>query len=87
MNRWTRIAASAGLGLVLWTGTAMAQTQTPPSPPASPERVEGQVVSIDQKTGRVVLRAADGKTMEFQASPETLKDLKVGDRIEARLRK
>jgi hypothetical protein len=87
MKHWTRIAASAGLGLVLWTGTAMAQTQTPPSPPGSPDRVEGQVVSVDQKSGKVVLRSSDGKTVEFQASPETLKDLKVGDRIEARLRK
>ncbi len=30
--------------------------------------------------------AADGKTHEFQASKETLQDLKVGDKIEASLR-
>jgi hypothetical protein len=28
----------------------------------------------------------DGKTHEFQASKETLQDLKVGDKIEANLR-
>jgi hypothetical protein len=49
--------------------------------------VEGQVIKIDRAQGRVTVRAADGVTHEFQASKETLQDLKEGDRIEARLRK
>jgi hypothetical protein len=32
------------------------------------------------------VKEADGKTHEFQASKETLDDLKVGDKIEANLR-
>jgi hypothetical protein len=34
----------------------------------------------------VTIRTSDGKMHEFQASKETLQDLKEGDRIEARLR-
>jgi ribosomal protein S1 len=49
--------------------------------------VEGEVVKIDKNQGRVTIRAADGTIHEFQASKETLQDLKVGDRTEARLRR
>ena len=45
------------------------------------------MVKIDKPTGRVTIKTADGSMHEFQASKETLDDLKVGDRIEARLRK
>jgi len=88
MTKGRRIATGLAASLLLWTGTALAQN-TPAAPPAgaSPERVEGQVVRIDQATGKVTLQASSGQTYEFQASPETLKGLKVGDRIEARLRK
>jgi hypothetical protein len=34
----------------------------------------------------VTVADASGKTHEFQASKETLQDLKVGDSIEAKLR-
>jgi len=44
------------------------------------------VVRLDTKAGKVAVAAADGKTHEFQASKETLDDLKVGDKIEANLR-
>jgi hypothetical protein len=44
------------------------------------------VVRVDAKGGKVAVSAADGKTHEFQASKETLQDLKVGDKIEANLR-
>jgi hypothetical protein len=44
------------------------------------------VVKIDRPQGRVTVQAADGTMLEFQASRETLQDLKEGDRIEARLR-
>jgi Cu/Ag efflux protein CusF len=49
--------------------------------------VEGQVVKIDRSQGRVTIRTAGGTMHEFTASAETLKDLKEGDRIEARLRR
>ncbi len=50
-----------------------------------PERIEGQVVSVDADRGHVSIRTSDG-IKEFNASRETLQDMKVGDRIEAKLR-
>jgi hypothetical protein len=86
-----RVGLSVGLavGLTLWTATALAQGK-----PACDERgkvktvekVEGEVTKIDIAQGKVTVREADGKLHEFQASPETLQDLKVGGHIEARLR-
>lgn len=89
MTKGRRVVTGLAASLLLWTGTAVAQNTPPPAPPAgaSPERVEGQVVRIDQATGKVTLQTTSGQTYEFQASPETLKGLKVGDRLEARLRK
>ena len=86
MKTWNGVSAGVAAGLVLWTAAAFAQA-TPPAGPAggSPERVEGQVVKNDHQSKRVTIQSG-GKTYEFQASDETLKDLKVGDRIEAKLR-
>jgi hypothetical protein len=77
------------MGLLLWTGAAMAQGK--PGCDAqgrvkTPEKVDGQVVKVDQAQGKVTVRESGGTVHEFQASAETLKDLKVGDRIEAKLR-
>ena len=44
------------------------------------------VSAAEVSGGKVSVAEADGKTHEFQASKETLQDLKVGDTIEARLR-
>jgi hypothetical protein len=87
MKSWKRMSAGLATGLLLWTGTAIAQ-QTPAGDKAkTPEKIEGQVVKIDQNQGKVTVRASDGTTHEFQANAETLKGLKVGDRLEAQLRK
>ena len=43
------------------------------------------MVRIDPSAGKVAVAEDGGKTHEFQTSKETLKDLKVGDRIEAKL--
>jgi hypothetical protein len=51
-----------------------------------PERVAGQVVRVDPRTNKVVIRDDRGMTHEFQANQEDAKDMKPGDRIEARLR-
>jgi Cu/Ag efflux protein CusF len=48
--------------------------------------VEGEVIQIDLAQGRVTVRSSDGDLHQFEASPETLKELKVGDRIEAKRR-
>lgn len=84
------------LAIVSVGSTALAQVKTDcPQPsasvgtqakPGAPDRVEGEVVKIDAKRNMVTLRAADGQTHEFEGSPETVKTLKVGDRIEMKLR-
>jgi Cu/Ag efflux protein CusF len=92
MKTWTQRGGALIVPLLLWSGTALAQTSppttTPPKPPAAntPEMVSGQVIKIDRAQGKVTIREGNGKIHEFQASAETLKDLKEGDRIEARLR-
>jgi hypothetical protein len=52
----------------------------------TPQKVEGQVVTVDLAQNKVTVQGADGTVHEFQASWETLPDLKAGDRIEANLR-
>jgi len=85
MTRSRALSAGLAAGL-LWAGTAFAQAP-PPSPTGQgAERVEGQVVKIDHNAGTVTLQTTSGQTYQFQASQETLMSLKVGDRIEARLR-
>jgi Cu/Ag efflux protein CusF len=52
----------------------------------SPDTVGGQVTKVDPARKRVTMRDGDGTVREFEASKETLEDLKVGDRIEAKRR-
>ena len=81
--------AAACLVTLVWAGAASAQSNRDACDAAktgSPQKVEGKVVRVDQAAGKVAVTEASGKTHEFQASKETLQDLKVGDTIEARLR-
>jgi hypothetical protein len=48
------------------------------------EVVEGRVTKIDLENTRVTVQSRDGSVHEFKATSETLKDLKVGDRIQAK---
>jgi hypothetical protein len=50
------------------------------------EIIAGEVTKIDLDRSRVTVRSSDGKPHEFEASAETLKDLKVGDQLEAKRR-
>lgn len=89
MHTSLRLSAGLAVGLMLWTGTALGQAQPACDPQAklkTPARVEGEVTKIDAAKGRVTVRGSDGTVHEFQASTETLQDLKVGGRVEARLR-
>jgi hypothetical protein len=87
MKTWTRFSVAVAGPILLWGGTALGQGANPQVPSSStPRVVAGQVVKIDRAQGRVTIRGADGTMHEFQASQETLRDLKEGDRIEARLR-
>jgi hypothetical protein len=89
MRTWLRLSAGLAMGLVLWTGTALGQARPPCDQQAkmkTPERVAGEVTKVDVAQGRVTVRQSDGTVHEFQASTETLRDLKVGGRVEAKLR-
>jgi hypothetical protein len=88
MTPYKAVAMGIMLAVPLWAGFAAGQSK--PScdqiKASAPQKVEGKVVRVDQAQGKVVVTASDGKTHEFQASKETLQDLKVGDNIEAKLR-
>jgi hypothetical protein len=89
MRLWSGVTAGLTVGLMLWTGSALAQGK--PNCDAqgrmkTPETVEGEVVKVDTAQGKVTVREPGGTVHEFQASAETLKDLKVGDKIGAKLR-
>jgi hypothetical protein len=74
---------------MLWSGAAMGQAKPGCDPKVhagSPEKVAGQVVKVDQAEGKVTIKEADGKTYEFHADKDTLQNLKIGDRLEAKLR-
>lgn len=89
MRNALRLSAALAMGFILWTGTALGQAPPACDPDAkmkTPERVEGEVTKIDAVQGRVTLRQSDGTVHEFQASTETLRDLKVGARLGAKLR-
>jgi hypothetical protein len=87
MITWNRIAAAMLAGALLVSGAAHVQAQNKPDcPKGAPERVEGQVTKVDAGQGKVTVRGPDGTTHEFQASKETLQDMKVGDKIAAKLR-
>ena len=79
---------------VVWAGDDKAkkaqdkQSQPAASPStAAPDRIEGEVIAIDHNAGTMTVRLSDGSTQEFRGNKETLKDYKVGDRLEGRKRK
>lgn len=85
----TRVRMSTGLVLaaILSSGAAIGQeVQARCDRANTPERVEGRVVKVDVERGRVIVHPPSGADHEFNASRETLQDLRPGDRIEARLR-
>jgi len=74
---------------VLSSGMAMGQTKPAcdqQGKVSTPEKVEGQVVNVDHAAGKVTIREADGKNYEFRADKATLQNVKIGDRLEAKLR-
>ena len=90
MKTWVTVLAILVAGTMVWSGTALGQATPKQGCDAlkagAPQKVEGQVVSVDQNQGKVTIKGNDGKTHEFSASNETIRDFKVGDRIEAQLR-
>jgi len=88
MKPYKVLAVGITVAVPLWAGFAAGQSK--PScdqmKASAPQKVEGRVVRLDAAGGKIAVAEGDGKTHEFQASKETLKDLKVGDKIEANLR-
>ena len=87
MNRWLTLTAGVVTTALLSTGLAFGQQKPAECNPKAPEKVEGQIVSVDQNAGKMTIRDKTGATHEFQASKETLAEMKLGDTIEAKLRK
>ena len=88
-NAWIALTAVAALSVALIGSSAPALAQTQPkdpppsaSPAGAPAKIEGTVTAIDHGSGTVTLRGSDGQTHSFQGNAETLKDLKVGDKLE-----
>jgi hypothetical protein len=87
MTTGNRIAAAVLAGALLVSGAGHVGAQNKPDcSKGAAERVEGQVMKVDAAQGKVTVREANGTTHEFQASKETLQDMKVGDKIAAKLR-
>ncbi len=87
MKRWLMLSGVFTTTAFLATGLAFGQPKADCKNRAqTPEKVEGQVTAVDQNSGRVTIRASNGTTHEFQANKETVKDMKPGDKIEAKLR-
>jgi Cu/Ag efflux protein CusF len=88
MNRWLSFTAAAVTTTTLLSaGLALGQQKPAECNTKAPAKVEGQVLSVDQAAGKMTIRDKSGATHEFQASKETLAEMKAGDTIEATLRK
>ena len=87
MNRWLTLTAGVVTTILLSAGLAVGQQKPAECNTKAPDKVEGQVVSVDQNAGRMMIRDKSGATHEFQASKETLAEMKPGDTVEAKLRK
>ena len=88
MKRWLVLSGVLTTSAFLATGLAFGQpkAECKNNRAQTPEKVEGQVTAVDQNAGRITVREKDGTTHEFQASRQTLQDMKPGDQIEAKLR-
>ena len=86
MNTSHTLFAAVLTGALVAAGAAYAQAPKADPCPKSAERVEGQVVKVDPAQNKVTVRGVDGTTHEFQASKETLQDIKVGETLKAKLR-
>jgi Cu/Ag efflux protein CusF len=98
MKTLTLLAALAAAAMLIVTPAFAQGTKAQCQPSASaatgatapkakaPEKIEGQVTNVDQKNGKITVKAPDGTTHEFNGSAETLREYKKGDHIEMTLR-
>ena len=87
MKRWLVLSGVLTTSALLATGLALGQpkAECKNNRAQTPEKVEGQVMAVDETAGRTV-REKNGTTHEFQANRQSLQDMKPGDQIEAKLR-
>jgi hypothetical protein len=81
----TIIALACGFAVLAPAGATLAQDKSesePSASPGAPARLFGQVTSIDVPNNLVTLRSDDGSVHQFRGNPDTIKSLKIGDRIE-----
>jgi len=97
MKTWYTLTAAFGIAAFLTASPALAQDKSNCQPSASPrgdtkapatapQKIEGQVTSVDNAKGTITVRGNDGTTHEFKGNAETLRDYKTGDRIDLTLR-
>jgi hypothetical protein len=84
------VGMAAGTATEKTPGTPSAQVQPPstnvPSVPAG-DRLMATVEGIDQSTGTLKLRAADGDRLEFKAPKGMLASLHQGDQVQIAIQK
>jgi len=80
---------NSGLAVLALTVVLHAPVATPEAANAEEpilETIAGVVTKIDPEQRRVTVESSDGQPHEFEGSTETLKDLKVGERLEVKRR-
>jgi Cu/Ag efflux protein CusF len=91
----TRSAAVASLvAAILWAAAAgepgkpvcVSEPTPQHSKGVTAGKTGGEVVKVDTAHGKVTIRQPDGKSHEYFASQQILRDLKEGDRLEVTLR-
>ena len=88
MNRWLLISGGFVSAALLTANLAFGQAVQPKAAgdckKGAPEHVSGQVVDVS-KDGKMTVRDDKGQTHQFQVSKEMAKDMKPGDKIDAKL--
>ncbi len=81
---WTALAVVLAMAVSGAPAPAQPKSDAPAASPraAAPEKIRGTVTDIDAQTGMVTLRTDSGQMHQFRGTRETLRDLKVGERIE-----
>lgn len=85
----TGLATGVLVGVMLWVGAALAQGAPPCDPQGTvktPATIAGEVIGIDAARGTITVREADGTIHTLRASADTLREVTVGGRVDARLR-
>ena len=88
MKRWTALSMTLAVAALLAGGPALAQQPQSKanSLAKTPQKVDGQVLSVDPSGTKVTVKDKSGATHVFQTTKETSQTMKPGDRIEATLR-